>query len=98
MGGRNRLRAATMTATMTPNIAGEPDTTSGTATREPRPLREPLMRFRLLDEIERLAREPEWNGGDRNSIVLAKDAQFRLLLSVLRRGARIADEQAEATL
>jgi quercetin dioxygenase-like cupin family protein len=83
---------------MTQNIAGEPDTTSGSATRDPRTLRQPLMRFNLLDEIGRLAGEPQWNDGDRNSIVLAKDARFRMLLTVLRSGARMSDDDGEATL
>ena len=83
---------------MTQNIAGEPDTTSGSGTRDSRTLREPLMQFNLLDEIARLAGEPEWNERDRNSIVLAKDARFRMLLTVLRSGARMTDEDGEATL
>jgi quercetin dioxygenase-like cupin family protein len=83
---------------MTQNIAGEPDTTSGSATRDSRTLREPVMRFNLLEEIGRLAGEPQWKDGDRNSIVLAKDARFRMLLTVLRSGARMGDEDADATL
>ena len=80
------------------HIPGEPDTTSGSATREPRPLREPLMRFNLLDEISRLAGEPQWSDGDRNAIALAKDSQFRMLLTVLRAGAKIGDDDADSTL
>src|SRR5438477_1554812 len=83
---------------MTQKIAGEPDTTSGSDTRDSRTLREPFMRFNLLDEIGRLAGEPEWNERDRNSIVLAKDARFRMLLTVLRNGARMTDDDGEATL
>jgi len=79
-------------------IPGEPDTTSGSGVRDSRALRDPLMTFNVLDEIARLAGEPQWGDGDRNSIVLAKDARFRMLLSVLREGARLADEDAEATL
>jgi len=83
---------------MTTNIPGEPDTTSGSGLREPRPLREPLMRFNLLDEISRLAGEPQWSEGDRNSIALAKDPHFRILLTVLKTGARIGDDDADATM
>jgi quercetin dioxygenase-like cupin family protein len=79
-------------------IPGEHDTTTGSGTRDARALRDPLMQFNLLDEIGRLAGEPEWGEGDRNSIVLAKDARFRILLSVLRDGARLADDDAAATL
>ena len=86
------------TSTPGTSIQGEPDTTSGTGVRESRGLREPMMRFNLLEEIARLASEPQWNDGDRNSIVLAKDARFRMLLSVLRNGARLGDDDGEATL
>lgn len=79
-------------------IPGEPATTSGSGVRDSRPLRDPLMHFNLLDEIGRLAGEPQWNDGDRNSIVLAKDARFRILLSVLRDGAGLADDDAYATI
>jgi len=83
---------------VTQNIAGEPDTTSGSPTRDSRTLREPLMRFALLPEIGRLTGEPQWNEGDRNSIVLAKDARFRMFLTVLRSGAGLGDDDGEATL
>jgi hypothetical protein len=76
-------------------IPGEPDTTSGSGVRDSRSLRDPLMQFNLLDEIGRLAGEPQWGDGDRNSIVLAKDARFRILLSVLRENARIAEEDGD---
>jgi hypothetical protein len=83
---------------MTTRIPGQPDTTGGSSLREPRPLREPLMRFNLLDEISRLAGEPQWGEGDRNSIALAKDARFRVLLSVLRTGATIGEDDADSTM
>jgi quercetin dioxygenase-like cupin family protein len=79
-------------------IPGEFSTTSGSSVRDARPLRDPLMQFNVLEEIARLADEPQWSDGDRNSIVLAKDARFRMLLTVLRQGARLADEDAAATL
>ncbi|MEO6715113.1 MAG: hypothetical protein ABIM89_17035 [Mycobacteriales bacterium] len=82
---------------MTTDIPGEHDTTSGSDTRDSRALRAPLSRFALLDEIGQLAGEPEWNTADRNSIVLAKDARFRMMLTVLRRGARLADDDGQAT-
>ena len=66
--------------------------------RESRPLSEPILQFSLLDEIARLAGEPQWSDGDRNSIVLARDEQFRVLLTVMRRGAQIADRDGTETL
>jgi quercetin dioxygenase-like cupin family protein len=79
-------------------IPGTMDTTSGSDDRESRALRDPLMRFDLAREIDRLTSEREWNEGDRNSIVLAKDAQQRILLTVMRSGARVGDEEAEGQI
>ena len=76
-------------------VPGTMDTTSGSDEREPRPLREPLMRFELQAEVERLAGENEWNDGDRNAIVLAKDARQRVLLTALRSGARIGEDDID---
>jgi quercetin dioxygenase-like cupin family protein len=80
------------------DVPGTMDTTSGTGDRESRPLRDPLMRFDLAAEIDRLTSEREWNEGDRNSIVLAKDARQRVLLTVMRTGARVGDEEAEGPI
>lgn len=80
------------------DIPGTMDTTSGSDDRESRALRDPLMRFDLAGEIDRLTSEREWNEGDRNSIVLAKDAQQRLLLTVMRAGARVGHELAEGQI
>jgi hypothetical protein len=38
------------------------------------------MRLNLLDEIARLANEPQCSHGHRSSIVLARDARFRVVL------------------
>jgi quercetin dioxygenase-like cupin family protein len=53
---------------------------------------------RILDEVERLSAEPEWSEGDRDSLTLAKASDVRLVLSVLRPGARIGDEEARGSL
>ena len=76
-------------------VPGTMDTTSGSDEREPRPLREPLMRFELQAEVERLANESEWNEGDRNAIVLEKDARLRVLLTTLRTGAIIGEDDID---
>lgn len=70
------------------------DTTSGSDDRESRALRDPLMRFDLAEEIDRLTSEREWSEGDRNSIVLLKAPQQRVLLTVMRAGSRVGDEEA----
>lgn len=78
-------------------MTGSPyGSTSGTDERESRPLMERLMVFSLRDEIERLRSEEQWQSGDRNSRMLAKDVDFRVLLSVLRGGASIEEEDGDA--
>lgn len=79
-------------------VPGSMETTSGSDRREARSLRGPLMQFDLAAEIDRLTAEREWGDGDRNSIVLAKDSRLRVLLSVMRAGARIGDDDAEAAI
>ena len=72
--------------------------TSGTDTREPRTVSAGLSVHRVLDQVERLSAEPEWSEGDRDSLTLAKAPDVRLVLSVLRAGARIGDEEAHGSL
>ena len=79
-------------------VPGALETTRGSDAREARSLRDPLMQFDLAAEIDRLTTESEWDDGDRNSIVLAKDSRLRVLLSVIRAGARIGDDDAEAAI
>ena len=78
-------------------MTGSPyGSTSGTNEREGRQLMERLMVFSLPDELERLRGEEQWRSGDRNSRMLAKDVDFRVLLSVLRAGAALEEEDGDA--
>ena len=52
----------------------------------------------IRDEIERLSGERQWDEDGRNSIVLAKDARLRVLLTLLREGARVGDDDAEGPM
>ncbi len=70
--------------------------TSGTGTREGRSVMEKLMVFSLGDEVARLRQEEPWQEGDRNSRTLAKDVDFRVLLSVLRSGAELQEDDGDA--
>ncbi|MEX2546776.1 MAG: hypothetical protein WD830_03190 [Chloroflexota bacterium] len=70
--------------------------TSGTKEREPRTLMERLLVFSLADEIESLRSEDEWVDNDKNSRTLAKDVDFRALLSVLHEGATLDDQDGDA--
>ncbi len=72
------------------------DETSGSDTREPRPMMEQLLVFDLLAEIDQLKAEPEWEDGDRNSRMLAKDVDFRVLLTALKPGATIQEKDGDS--
>jgi quercetin dioxygenase-like cupin family protein len=79
-------------------VPGTMDQTSGSDDRASRPLRDPLMKFDLREEIDRLSCERQWDEDGRNSIVLAKDARLRVVLSLVREGARIGDNDAEGPM
>jgi quercetin dioxygenase-like cupin family protein len=81
---------------MTTSQTGSYGTTSGSDDREARPLMEPVMTFDLAAEIDRLRQEDEWADRDRNSRMLAKDVDFRVLLTVMRVGARLTEEDGDA--
>src|SRR5688572_18604741 len=70
--------------------------TTGTNERESRPLMDRLMVFNLATEIESLRSEYEWTENDKNSRTLAKDVDFRVLLSVLHTGAALDEEDGDA--
>ena len=75
-----------------------PDQTSGSPVRESRPLMEQVMVFDLGREVERLRREPTFEGKDRNSMTLAKETDFRVLLTVLRAGATLDEQDGEGRM
>ncbi len=75
-----------------------PDQTSGSPVREARPLMERLLVFDLPAEIARLREEPTFEGKDRNSMTLAKESDFRLLLTVLRPGAALEEQDGEGRM
>jgi quercetin dioxygenase-like cupin family protein len=71
-------------------------TTTGTEVREARPMIEPLMHFSIAEEIEALRAEEAYRERDRNSRTLAKETDFRVLLSVLRAGATLDEQDGDA--
>ena len=75
-----------------------PDQTSGSPVREARPLMERLLVFDLPVEIARLREEPTFEGKDRNSMTLAKESDFRVLLTVLRPGAALDEQDGEGRM
>jgi quercetin dioxygenase-like cupin family protein len=75
---------------------GSYGSTSGTESRGSRPLIENLMVFSLPAEIDALREEDQYKNGDRNSATLAKELDFRVLLSVLRPGATLDEQDGDA--
>ena len=76
--------------------SGAYGSTSGTGSRGARPLMGDLMVFSLLAEIDALREEDQYKSGDRNSATLAKEVDFRVLLSVLRGGATLDKQDGDA--
>lgn len=70
--------------------------TSGTDQRAGRPLMERLMVFDPSEEILVLRGEAQWSDGDRNSRTLAKEVDFRVVLSVLHDGAELDEQHGDA--
>lgn len=70
--------------------------TSGTSERESRPLMDQLLVFSLADEIASLRSEVQWDEYERNSRTLAKDVDFRALLSVLHADATLGENDGDA--
>ena len=63
------------------------------AIRPPGPLGNPMLTFDLNGEIERLSKEDAWQGG-RNSKTLVKNADFRIVLTILQANARLHEHKA----
>jgi len=75
---------------------GSYGSTSGTDTRGSRPLIEDLMVFSLPAEVDALRQEDQYRNGERNSATLAKEVDFRVLLTVLRPGAMLDEQDGDA--
>src|SRR5687767_3173922 len=76
--------------------AGAYGNTSGSDVRESRPLMQQLMVFSLAEEIEALRAEWQWADNDKNSRTLAKDVDFRALLTVMHTGATLDEQDGDA--
>jgi len=77
-------------------MTGAYGSTTGTDSRGARALIDALMVFSLPAEIDALREEAPYRDGDRNSATLAKEVDFRVLLSVLRSGAVLDDQDGDA--
>ncbi len=58
----------------------------------------PILHVRVDAEIERLQREETWRTGDRNAITLTKERTLRVVLTVLKAGAKLHEHQAAGAL
>jgi quercetin dioxygenase-like cupin family protein len=67
------------------------------ALRSPGPLESPMLSFDLNAEIEQLRKEDAWQGG-RDSKTLVKHPDFRVVLTVLKSGARLHEHSAAGTI
>jgi hypothetical protein len=74
------------------------DVTTGTGTRASRALHEPVMTFDLGGEIERMRGEPAYSEHGRTAKTLAKAPAFRVVLTVIRAGGHVGEDEAWAPL
>jgi quercetin dioxygenase-like cupin family protein len=72
----------------------QPGETTGTAERPAQQMAGPILAFDLPAEIERLQAEEHWRSGDRNTKALLHHPDLRVVLMVLKAGARINQHQA----
>ena len=63
--------------------------TSGSDQRPSRELTGAAMAFDIAVELATLKQEPSWQRGDRNARTLIEREGFRLVLTVLKMGARL---------
>jgi quercetin dioxygenase-like cupin family protein len=71
--------------------------TSGSDQRPPRDVNKPVIVLDLAEEARALRREPAWQAGDRNAKTFAKEADLRMVLTVLKQGAIVKEHQAPGT-
>ena len=48
----------------------------------------------VREQLERLKQEPTWRSSDRNAITLTKEPHLRVVLTALKKGARLHEHQA----
>lgn len=75
--------------------ARQPAPTSGV--RPSGPLENSMLHFNLHEEIEKLRAEGNWHGG-RSSKTLVKYSNFRIVLIVFQRLARMEEHKTEAQI
>ena len=69
--------------------------TAGSPQRPARQLAGAVLSFDLMDEIVSLQQEESWRRGDRNARTLVEEPGLRVVLTVLRGGARIREHRTD---
>ena len=70
--------------------------TTGTPERPARQVAAPVLAFDLLAEIDQLHQETRWLGGERGGKTLVKEPDFRIVLTAMKSGTRMAQHEAAA--
>jgi quercetin dioxygenase-like cupin family protein/iron-sulfur cluster repair protein YtfE (RIC family) len=73
-------------------------TTTGSSERPAQRLAAPLLAFDLPAEIARLQQESAWVEGERNGKTLVKEPDFRIVLTAMKSGTRLAEHEADARI
>jgi quercetin dioxygenase-like cupin family protein len=63
-----------------------------------KPVAAPLLHFQIEEQVERLKQEPAWVSGSRNAITLVMQPALRVVLTILKNGARLTEHHAGAPL
>ncbi len=66
--------------------------------RPDRPAVAGLFHVQIAEEVERLKQESTWRSGARNAITLTKEGPLRVVLIVLRAGAKLHEHQTGGPL
>ncbi len=76
-----------------PPLRGE---TTGTPERPARQVSAPVLAFDLPAEIEHLHQESGWIDGERDGKTLVKEPDFRIVLTAMKSGTRLAQHKTVA--
>lgn len=73
-----------------------PGWTTASPERPAQQLTAPALAFDLEQEVKQLRNEPSWLRGDRNAKTLVKEAELRVVLTLMKVGARLPKHETDA--
>jgi len=73
-----------------------PGVTTGSPERPAETMATSEMAFDLGSEVEQLHRERSWTMGERNGKTLVHERDFRIVLTAMHAGTRLAEHEADA--